>query len=611
MSAMGDWLPPVGFTRSLRLRLLLVSVLVECLMLTLLVANSARLIRQHLMHNAEIRLEAQEASFNIALAGLLASRDYGSVQSVLDGWGGVRGVTYMVVTDASGRVVAAHDRKLDDPVIAEDPVFSDDQPVYHGAFDITYLGQTYGEAYYGLDTRFLRQASNELLRQSVAIALAEVTITLGLLAVIGYWLTRNLTMLAKAALQVARGDFSVSFSRTGNDEVGVLSRAFDTMAKAVAARINELDEGHRRFRAIADYTYGWECWFDPQGKLRWVNPAVERITGYSPGECHDMADFPLPLVVEEDRDEVRMHLAAAMAGTTGHNEEFRVRRKDGMPLWVALSWQPVLDEQGMSLGYRASLRDVTDRRQSAEMLIAAKGEMERLLFAASHDLQEPVRDILIHLQRLERQAGESLPDEAAHSLALVREGGRQLDLLVKGLLAFSRSDRAMSAFIPIDLSHLLERVVAHLEGLRGDVPPFFEVGSLPTVSGDPALLFILFEAIVGNAMKFVAQGVRPTVSISAHPEYRGEMDGWRIDVADNGIGIETEYLQSIFRPFSRLHSRATYPGAGLGLASAQKIAVLHGGGLSIDSVPGQGSVVHVWLPRQPERGGAIDETPPL
>jgi len=438
-----------------------------------------------------------------------------------------------------------------------------------------------------------------------------VLITLTLLASLGYWLTRHLTMLARAALQVARGDFAVTFELSGHDEVGVLSRALSSMSQAVSSRIQQLDEGQRRFRAIADYTYGWECWFDSEGRLRWVNPAVERIAGYSQRECHDLADFPLPLVVEEDRNEVRMHLASAKAGTTGHNVEFRVRHKDGVPLWIAMSWQPVLDEQGAPLGFRASLRDITDRKQSAEMLIAAKSELERLLFAASHDLQEPVRDILIHLQRLERQAAGALSEDALHSLALVREGGTQLGLLVKGLLAFSRSDRPMNAFIPIDLSNLVERVVVHLDGLATGQEPMFNIERLPMVSGDPALLFILFEAVIGNALKFVAQGARPAVSISARLERRGELEGWRIDVADNGIGIEAEYLGSIFRPFSRLHSRATYPGAGLGLASAQKIALLHGGGVSIESTPGQGSTVHIWLPLPGERGGAVDEAPPV
>ena len=597
MSPLADWLPPVRFTKSLRLRLLLVSILVEGLMLSLLVANGARLIRSHLMENTELRLEAQESSFNIALAGLLAARDYSSVQSVLDGWGGIPGITYMAVADASGRVVAAHGMSLNAVLPEPDAGLSYDQPLYHGAFDVAYLGQRYGRAYYGMDTSFLRKAESELVHQSVLIALTEIALTLALLAGIGFWLTRHLTMLTRAALKVARGDFAVSFPKMGEDEVGVLSRAFDTMAKAVEVRIAQLDEGQRRFRAIADYTYGWECWFDVEGRLRWVNPAVERISGYSPRDCHAMADFPLGLVEPEDREDLRIHLADAKLGTTGDYEEFRIRHKDGHLIWVAMSWLPVLDDDGKSLGFRVSLRDITERRQSAEMLIAAKGELERLLFAASHDLQEPVRSVLIHLQRLEREVGEALTGEAAHCLQLVRTGGNQLDLLVKGLQAFSRSDRPMSAFIPLELTHLVEKVTTHLASQAWSANPMFDIDPLPVLPGDPGLLFIMFEAVIGNGVKFVEPGIRPAVRITAQVESHGDVHGWRIDVMDNGIGIEEPYLQSIFRPFSRLHSRATYPGAGLGLASAQKIAAIHGGSIWLESKPSHGTTAHIWLPR--------------
>jgi|GEM_PF-1043785 len=607
MSPLLDWLPPVRFTKSLRLRLLLVSVLVECLMLTLLVGNSVRLIRLHLTHNTELRLQAQEASFNIALSGLLAARDYSSIQSVLDGWGGMPGITYMAVEDASGRIVAQHDLKSGERPPEPDPALSSDDPEYNGAFDVVYLGQRYGRAYYGMDTRFLRLAERELLQQGLAIAGTEVLLTLVLLALTGYWLTRHLIMLSRAALKVAHGDFSVEFPKMGGDEVGVLSRAFETMSKAVASRIAELDEGHRRFRAIADYTYDWECWFDTEGKLRWVNPAVERIAGYSPRDCHGMADFPIALVAEEDRDAVRGHLRAARMGEIGEGEEFRVRHKDGHQLWVAMSWQPALDSDGKSLGFRASLRDVTERHQSAEMLLAAKAELESMLFAASHDLQEPVRSILIHLQRLERLASDKLEGDAAHCLELVRNGGHQLDLLVKGLQAFSRSDRPLSAFIPIDLGHLIERVTVHLAGQAWASSPQFSLGAMPVLPGDPGMLFLLFEAVLSNGVKFARTGERPDIRIEAQVEHRRDVDGWRIDVIDNGIGIEADYLQSVFRPFSRLHSRSTYPGAGLGLASARKIASIHGGEIWLDSTPGEGTVAHIWLPRSHAKGdGPVD-----
>ena len=164
------------------MRLLLASIVIETVMLTLLVANGARLIHDHLVRNTQVRLEAQEASFNIALASQLAERDYASLQSILDGWGAIRSVSYMVVTNSADKVVAATGWKASDPLPTPDPGLSAASVLYNGAFDITYLGQRYGRAHYGLDTSFLGEAQRELLQQSVGTAVTEVVLTLGLLA---------------------------------------------------------------------------------------------------------------------------------------------------------------------------------------------------------------------------------------------------------------------------------------------------------------------------------------------------------------------------------------------------------------------------------------------
>jgi PAS domain S-box-containing protein len=584
--------PSVRPLNSLRLRLLILSVLVEVVMLTLLVANGVRLIQSHLMSSTDLRLQAQEASFNITLAGQLAERDYAALQSILDGWGSSKSITYMVVTNAVGKTVAAWGRPADAPPPPADRVLSAELDEYRGAFDIVYLGQRYGEARYGLDTRFLGEARRELLHQSLGIAVTEVLMTVALLAAIGYWLTRHLDMLTRASLKVAGGDFSIRLALQGKDEIAVLTQAFNTMSGAVESRILDLDESQKRFRAIADYTYAWENWFDTDGRLRWVNPAVERITGYCVAECHAMADFPLPLVVEEDRAQVRGHLDAARNGESGRDMEFRIQAKEGEPRWVAMSWQPIFDGSGEPLGSRSSIRDVTVQKHSADMLVEAKAELERMLFAASHDLQEPIRYILAYTQRLDREFGSELPERAHSSMTFIREGANQLSLLVKGLVDYTRSNRPMAAFAPVDCRRVVDQAIADCRAMSGGGPAEFEVGELPTVQADPVLLFILFENLISNAIKFVPADTRPRVVIDA----RAEDDGWRIDIADNGIGIEAQYLQSIVRPFSRLHSRSTFPGAGLGLASAQKVAKIHGGRLWLDSIPGQGTTVHVWLP---------------
>ena len=130
----------------------------------------------------------------------------------------------------------------------------------------------------------------------------------------------------------------------------------------------ERRQSAERFRAIADYTYDWENWIGVDGKLLWVNPAVERITGYSVGECMVMLDFPIPIVAEADREAVARQIREAVQGSSGNDFEFRVCHKDGHLAWVAASWQPICDSRGARLGHRSSIRDIAERKQAENTL---------------------------------------------------------------------------------------------------------------------------------------------------------------------------------------------------------------------------------------------------
>jgi len=128
-------------------------------------------------------------------------------------------------------------------------------------------------------------------------------------------------------------------------------------------------ESAQRFSAIADYTYDWESWLSPEGRLLWVNPAVERITGYSQAECFAMPDFPASLIHPDDRagitDLIRQ---AARQHLEGNNVEFRCLRKDERVIWVSASWQPIYARDGRCLGLRSGVRDITDRRHAEDAL---------------------------------------------------------------------------------------------------------------------------------------------------------------------------------------------------------------------------------------------------
>jgi PAS domain S-box-containing protein len=122
------------------------------------------------------------------------------------------------------------------------------------------------------------------------------------------------------------------------------------------------------FRAIADYTYDWEVWVGPPGRVLWTNPAVQRVTGYSIKEIMAMSNYPDSIVYEQDRNRIERAFRSALKGSTGNDVQFRIVRKDGKIIWAEMSWQPIYDDEGNSLGHRESIRDITARKEAEHAL---------------------------------------------------------------------------------------------------------------------------------------------------------------------------------------------------------------------------------------------------
>jgi PAS domain S-box-containing protein len=138
----------------------------------------------------------------------------------------------------------------------------------------------------------------------------------------------------------------------------------------------------QRFRAIADYTYDWESWVSPGGNLLWVNPAVERISGYSVAECMKMTTTnSMMMVYEQDREKIAavLEYARKNVGSRGEGVEFRIRRKDDAIIWVEMSWQSIFDNKGVCQGYRSSVRDITARKLAENALRASEEKYRALV----------------------------------------------------------------------------------------------------------------------------------------------------------------------------------------------------------------------------------------
>ncbi len=358
---------PLSWRHSLRGKLLLASILVEVVMLGLLVGNSVRLIQTHMERLTESHIQAIELAYKTAVAVPLASRDYATLRDILDGWRKAEDTLYLVVTDNHSRILAATGWDDETPLPPPGRDRSG-REITHVRFAVDYLGQIYGQVQYGLSTDYIRHARQQLFTQGFLIALTEITLTILLLSLIGYWLTRHLSALMVASGRVAKGDYETRLTLQSQDEIAQLADHFNSMAGAIQNRIQALQDSDLRSRTIADYTYGWESWIAPDGRLRWVNPAVRRVTGYSPPECYSMPDYPLPLVYAEDLPVVRECHRQGLSGHTGQDQEFRIQRKDGHIIWVAMSWQPIFDADDQSLGYRSSIRDISLEHYAREEL---------------------------------------------------------------------------------------------------------------------------------------------------------------------------------------------------------------------------------------------------
>jgi signal transduction histidine kinase len=234
-----------------------------------------------------------------------------------------------------------------------------------------------------------------------------------------------------------------------------------------------------------------------------------------------------------------------------------------------------------------------DLESQQRELLEANHELERFAYVASHDLQTPLRGIVGFSQLLQQRIGAELAPDSAELLQGVLDGGRQLHHLIESLLQFARLGRAAVEHHPLELDAVLSQALNHARSALDARKARIEVSPLPKIHGDAEQLELLFRNLIENGIKF-QPGESPTMRIEA----QADGDFWQIRFIDHGIGIEHHQLERIFEPFRRLHTSDAFPGTGLGLAVARRIALMHDGGLHAESTPGQGTTMVLRLPRR-------------
>ena len=285
---------------------------------------------------------------------------------------------------------------------------------------------------------------------------------------------------------------------------------------------------------------------------------------------------------------------------------------------LLVAYVATLDQQSAA---RARLETEVDERRRAqaqlaehvERLAASNRELEDFAYIASHDLNEPLRKVMAFGDRLRARSADKLDPRSQDYLQRMQAATVRMQTLIRDLLVLSRVTTRGNPFETCDVSAMLDDVVSDLQIRVEDTDGQVISEAIPPLAADPLQIRQLLQNLVGNALKFHREGVPPIVRVSGReitvpPDGMAparDADRWLLlEVADNGIGFETRYLDRIFQPFQRLHGRGTFEGTGIGLAIVRKIAERHGGAITAESEPGSGSRFRILLPMEQEEEAA-------
>ncbi len=273
----------------------------------------------------------------------------------------------------------------------------------------------------------------------------------------------------------------------------------------------------------------------------------------------------------------------------------------GRTFWVEVEYSsfPMNDKPHLLMVGR-DVSDQVEARERLKKLVAdldmSNRELEQFAYVASHDLREPLRMISSYISLLDRRYGASFDAEAAEFIAFARDGALRMDRMVLDLLDFSRVGRIGDPFAPVQLAEIVETAIGNLALMVKETSAIITVAELPVVTGSRSELVRLVQNLISNALKYRHPDRTPKVAISAEAG-----DGeWIVAVADNGIGIASEFFERIFAIFQRLHTHDKYEGTGIGLAICRKIVQHHNGRIWVSSLPDKGSTFFFTLPRSAE-----------
>lgn len=338
----------------------------------------------------------------------------------------------------------------------------------------------------------------------------------------------------------------------------------------------------------------------PRGKFIMANPAMAAILGYeSPSHLmNNVKDMWTQLYVNPGGYEELRNFVEKYDAISGF--ETQVYHRDGRKIWVSKSVRAVHDEDGSIKYYEGFMQDITERKwgekklnETLTELERSNRELEQFAYIASHDLQEPLRKVIAFGDCLKRHCAEILDKKSLNYLDRMQNAAFRMKQLIEGLLKYSRITTRAKPLEEVDLNDVVSGVISDLEVRIRKNKAVVEQGKLPRIKADKLQMRQLFQNLISNALKFSSAGINPWITVNSR-----NIDDQLIEirVKDNGIGFDEKYLDRIFKPFQRLHTRDEYPGIGIGLSICKKIVDRHRGKITARSKPSEGTTFLIELP---------------
>jgi PAS domain S-box-containing protein len=360
-----------------------------------------------------------------------------------------------------------------------------------------------------------------------------------------------------------------------------------------------------------------------QGEIEWVNDSFHKLTGYTLAEVIGKKPGDILQGAKTSQEAVNS-IRQALAKHEPFSGEILNYSKDGRAYWLSLNINPVFDDDGKLLQFIAIESEITTRKEiEIKLRKEVEGAMKKLnvmnerlevsnrelldfAYVSSHDLQEPLRKIQAFGDRLKTTCQDSLNEKGLDYLERMLNAASRAQILINDLLEFSRVTTKAQPFQPIKLSEVLEGVLSDLEVRIEKSGVILEVDPLPIVEADALQMRQILQNLIGNALKFIREGVTPVVQVRSRVYMENEQEWCEIRVIDNGIGFEQQYAERIFQIFQRLHGRKTFEGTGIGLAICRKIAERHNGTLIAQGELNQGATFIFTLPTHQPQGDLQD-----